>query len=578
MSTESLKKIVSDVHQKKIVLPQFQRDFVWQPAAVIKLMVSIFNGYPIGALLLMENSGAYDSRPIEGVPNDVNAPETETALILDGQQRLTACYRAFYGNLDSSIKHPGRYYFKYKEYAQSVMKGERLEGSAIQDLFIFERPARVLKRLDSTSKEQSFGLFPLDIIFQTPRGSNYSDWLNTYNFSESRGDKKEFDTFSQISSEFQTNFIEKVTGYQINYEKITRDTSPDVICTIFETINTTGVKLTVFDLLVAKCFKANLRLRDKLEEALEQFQWIRSVDPDGQQIAVIQLPRILSLLHNGQCKKADILNMEASTIGERWDSAVAALDRALRIMINFFGVKSIENIPSMDVIAPLAVISASHGFQIDIHREKLEEWYWCIAFGQYLSGAPESKIARTIREWIKRDGGWLHSDDKAPEAVQDFSFRRSSLDDSTKQSAVYKGVLALILTNNPYDIGLERKPLRDLPSSEIQDHHIFPQKFLNQHGIKGVRANSILNRMPIWAKTNVEIGASPPHFYLERLELALPESQDTLDDYGLSYEMMKLRFSSENYELFLIDRKERLIKLIAKSVRKTEDQVAIVDE
>ena len=48
------------MHARRNVLPQFQRDFVWQPSAVIKLLVSLFNGYPIGSLLLMENNDNYD--------------------------------------------------------------------------------------------------------------------------------------------------------------------------------------------------------------------------------------------------------------------------------------------------------------------------------------------------------------------------------------------------------------------------------------------------------------------------------------------------------------------------------------
>jgi uncharacterized protein with ParB-like and HNH nuclease domain len=89
MASESLKSFMEGVHNRRTVLPQFQRDFVWQPSAVIKLMTSIFNGYPIGALLLMENSGAYDWRVIEGVPIGSEIQETETDLVLD---RAAAAY------------------------------------------------------------------------------------------------------------------------------------------------------------------------------------------------------------------------------------------------------------------------------------------------------------------------------------------------------------------------------------------------------------------------------------------------------------------------------------------------------
>lgn len=114
MATEPLKSILADINSQKIVLPQFQRDFVWPPSSVIKLLTSLFNGNPIGSVLLMENNESYDYRPIDGVTGDRKPSEGETILVLDGQQRLTACWRAFFGTVDTERKYSGRYYFKYK--------------------------------------------------------------------------------------------------------------------------------------------------------------------------------------------------------------------------------------------------------------------------------------------------------------------------------------------------------------------------------------------------------------------------------------------------------------------------------
>lgn len=99
MASGQLKTLIPDIQKQRVVLPQFQRDFVWAPSAVIKLLVSLFNGYPIGSLLLMEHNETYDFRAIDGVPSDDPAQPQETLLVLDGQQRLTACYRAFVGTL-----------------------------------------------------------------------------------------------------------------------------------------------------------------------------------------------------------------------------------------------------------------------------------------------------------------------------------------------------------------------------------------------------------------------------------------------------------------------------------------------
>lgn len=578
MASESLKAIMEEVHQQRVVLPEFQRDFVWQPSAVIKLMASIFNGYPIGSFLLMENPGSYQFRPIEGVNSLLDASELETVLVLDGQQRLTSCYRAFYGTLDATVRLPGRYYFQYGAFVDAVKRGEDIEGSAIQDFFSFERPIRVSRNLDTTSKEMTYGMFPLDIIFRSPRGSSYVKWLNDYSFSESKGDHNTFANLSEIASLFQTRFIERVTGYQVHYEKITRDTNPDVICTIFETINTTGVKLTVFDLLVAKCFKGDLRLRDKLEEAIQQYRWISHLDPDGAQIATIQLPRILSLLHNGLCKKAEILRLNADHVAAKWDQAVAALDKALRIMTTCFGAAKIDFIPSMDAVAAMAAIVANHRFHEERDLPKLERWYWCTSISQYLSGAPESKIERTLREWTRSEG-WLDRDDSVPDVVRDFTFSKISLDEATKQTAVYKGCMALMMSKRPKDIGQKRVDLSSLPSSEIEDHHIYPQRYLHSHGIKGAKANGILNRMPVHSETNRRIGASAPETYAPDLGVLQAESPTSeLAVFGIDLEILQKPFSKEVFDLFLTSRREQLYKIIAGAVGKEVSQLAPQDE
>ncbi len=390
MATGQLKTFIPDMAKRRVVLPQFQRDFVWPPAAVIKLLVSLFNGYPIGSLLLMENNDTYDFRAIDGVPAEQDVSKQETLLVLDGQQRLTACYRAFVDTL-GDFRYSGRYYFNYSRFVEMVRNNEEVDGSNLEELFTFLKPSKVSKDLKNTADETSKGLLPLDIIFGEPRGSNYADWLNRFNFAFSKGETGEFETLSRISSRFITEFVERVTGYQLNYETITRDTKPDVICTVFETINTTGVKLTVFDLLVAKCFKRNIRLRDQLDEAVAKFEHIKFFDPTGSTIASIHLPRIIGLMHNVQCKKGDLLQLSADAIAANWLKAVVALDKILGFMRRDLGCVTPEFIPSIDVISPLAVIVSDMHFSRDLHAKKLFRLYWNLVFSLYLSGAPESK-------------------------------------------------------------------------------------------------------------------------------------------------------------------------------------------
>jgi uncharacterized protein with ParB-like and HNH nuclease domain len=78
------------------VLPDFQRDFVWEPGATQELIISIANNYPAGSILRVRDAKrVFACREFEGAPKLDG--QKHTFLALDGQQRLTSLYQAFYG-------------------------------------------------------------------------------------------------------------------------------------------------------------------------------------------------------------------------------------------------------------------------------------------------------------------------------------------------------------------------------------------------------------------------------------------------------------------------------------------------
>jgi hypothetical protein len=83
-----LAKLNEDIEMGEIGLPELQRPFVWSRTKVRNLFDSMYRGYPIGYLLLWENSGQFNQRQI-GVESKQKIPRL---LIIDGQQRLTSLY------------------------------------------------------------------------------------------------------------------------------------------------------------------------------------------------------------------------------------------------------------------------------------------------------------------------------------------------------------------------------------------------------------------------------------------------------------------------------------------------------
>jgi uncharacterized protein with ParB-like and HNH nuclease domain len=185
MPSELLKNLLQQAGENRLVLPDFQRDFVWKPSDVTKLIASLLNGYPIGGLLLMENPGVYGQRPLDGVlAKQDEKTATDTRIILDGQQRLTSCYRVFFNSLELD-RYSGRYYLDYEKF----LSNPGLRNSEVEELLLFIREKVVREELSDTAKEQARAYFPLDIILQEPRGTSYSKWLSDYTFSKAGGDR-----------------------------------------------------------------------------------------------------------------------------------------------------------------------------------------------------------------------------------------------------------------------------------------------------------------------------------------------------------------------------------------------------
>src|SRR6266496_4143190 len=92
---KNLTFLLDQIENGELALPDFQRDFVWEPGATRELVRSVMQSFPAGTLLLM-HSGAkhFKPRQFEESPSLKGDP---SYLVLDGQQRLTSMSLAFSG-------------------------------------------------------------------------------------------------------------------------------------------------------------------------------------------------------------------------------------------------------------------------------------------------------------------------------------------------------------------------------------------------------------------------------------------------------------------------------------------------
>ena len=92
----SLKDLLREIKTGEIQLPDFQRGWVWDDDHIRDLLVSIARSFPIGAVMLLESGGEvrFETRPVEGLENEISKAKEPEKLILDGQQRLTTLTQA----------------------------------------------------------------------------------------------------------------------------------------------------------------------------------------------------------------------------------------------------------------------------------------------------------------------------------------------------------------------------------------------------------------------------------------------------------------------------------------------------
>ncbi|MGB7533517.1 MAG: DUF262 domain-containing protein [Halobacteriota archaeon] len=91
-----LGSLIDELKKGKYVIPDFQRGFEWAPWDVLDLIRSIFMDYYIGTLLLWKGSKEnYKMLSGESIYGFKGNPDPQH-IVLDGQQRLTAIYYAFF--------------------------------------------------------------------------------------------------------------------------------------------------------------------------------------------------------------------------------------------------------------------------------------------------------------------------------------------------------------------------------------------------------------------------------------------------------------------------------------------------
>jgi len=219
-------KLVAMLDEKRLLIPPFQREFVWGPEDVLKLWDSMFRFYPIGSLLSWETPVYLRVHRRAGgriLPDkqDEEASAQKWVYLLDGQQRATALLVSILGK---KARVQQTYDFDYTLYFDA--------GDAS---FFFEDSLKRRRRRVGASC-----LFRIKDVFE-----------------------KEEQILSGVSADSESNgkvlshlkeLVRVFTDYRIPLIHIRGFDIPDVR-EIFERINQEGKDLKSLDIMIARSFQ-----------------------------------------------------------------------------------------------------------------------------------------------------------------------------------------------------------------------------------------------------------------------------------------------------------------------------------
>ena len=113
----------------------------------------------------------------------------------------------------------------------------------------------------------------------------------------------------------------------------------------------------------------------------------------------------------------------------------------------------------------------------------------------------------------------------------------------TRNSAAYKGVMALVFRENALDF-IDGEQMTNVKAANTPPdiHHIFPQAYCERAGLPRDRWNCIVNKTPLIASTNRTVGGVAPSKYLPKVMRegqigeAVPDrvSEETVKRFGVA--------------------------------------------
>lgn len=525
------------IQQGQVKLPRFQRYEAWDRGRIASFLNTIINNLPVGVTLALDVAGEekFISRYI--VSADPSVPGTVTQHLLDGQQRLTAFWRAMHNNYEWED-----YFIYLPQFDQREVKQSEFIEVYCQGRWENKKGTRFPVWADNRAKCLERGLFPIDLLCPGDRSAAVDEWITNATADLEPADDdpealKKYKVYTatkeKLKQEINT-LRERVTHFNLPYLSLPSNTPKDVALQVFINMNTNSKPLSLYDIIVAEVESVAGKSLHDLEEHLV------SKCPKAARFGDVRnlILATSALLQEKTPNNKGMVDMDKKLLLENWEK----LEHGLECMANLLesqGVFDEARLPTSNVLAVVAAayeLVPEHGDFVAKAEKLLRAYLWSSFFTDRYENSAASRayadfIGVKVKEVQKHRG------------IKHFLSNPNFIEDELTEIPVFNrdehelaDVDALMTAGWPKNVGIEARGIlavsnyfgaHDFADSKpatfesIQKreyHHIFPDALLSEAGIDSYYA---LNCALITWKTNRIIGRKDPLDYLkERVQWA----------------------------------------------------------
>jgi len=489
-----ISELMNSINKRDLVLPEFQREYIWTKEQAKQLMVSLVKGYPVGGLLFWKTDNPPELKNIKELPEKFGT----TQVILDGQQRLTTLHILLTGNVP-------RYYTQ----ADIQTDPRDLYYNIDTKDFQYYQPSRM--------KESPLWLSVIDCFC--------SNEINIFEIAKqvATTDQEAFELAQTYNNNL--NNLRGITDVDLPVQTVPFYASLSDAIDIFDRVNSQGSKLTDAELalthITGNWAQARRVMKEKIDTlANQQFEFDLTF-----------MTRALTGIVTKRALYHTIHDRQRAELEDGWNVLKKILDYLVSLLPGQASIHSTADLSTTNALVPIIVYLSLHDGKFPDEKALKRGLRWLYAaqtWSRYTSQT-DQRLEHDVSLIVREERPWEALCNQIIDQRGRIEVKSNDLVGRGVLHPLYRTTLITAKAHGAID-WFNGVPLGTTHGKRysIHSHHIFPQSVLYGNGydpenhLHRMIINGIANRAFLTAETNASISNALPEKYLPEVESRYP--------------------------------------------------------